>query len=468
MVNYFIDLANHLGHWGYLVVFLVVMLECQALLGLFIPGESLVLMSGFLAGGGIFDLDALIVTVAAAAIVGDSIGYEVGQHLGHAWLRRYGPRSGVRERHLAMVNGFFYRHGGKSARFSHFMHFLRALMPFLAGASGMNYLRFFFYNSLGCILWASVFTLLGYFIGENWHLLEKWLGRAGAVVGALGLLIIGLGWLWHWASQHEVELQAQWKALVEQPRVAALRRRFAPQIRFLQDRLTPGGYLGLHLTVGATIIVLASWWFGGVAQDVLARDPLVIVDQKIAVWFHEHATGTVTQMAIYITSIGSVAFLGGASLATAMFFLWRRDWHRLLTLALAMGGGSLLNLLLKYIFHRERPIFEHPIVTLASYSFPSGHAMGATLFYGLAAIVIATYLASWRGRVLVFFSAFFLILLIGLTRIYLGVHYLSDVMGAAAAGLAWLAFCVTAVDTLQTRRTAIRLGASADGPGAHA
>lgn len=235
-----------------------------------------------------------------------------------------------------------------------------------------------------------------------------------------------------------------------------IRQRFAHQIRFLQDRLTPGGYLGLHLTVGAAIIVLASWWFGGVAEDVITGDPLVIWDQKIAVWFNQHATSTITQIASYITFLGSLEFLGGVSLATAVFFLWKRDWHWLLTLALTMGGGSLLNLLLKYLFHRERPIFEHPIMTLASYSFPSGHAMGATLFCGLAAIFIATHLASWRGRVLVFLSAFFLILLIGLTRIYLGVHYLSDVMGATAAGLAWLAFCVTAVDTLRTRRIAIR------------
>lgn len=454
MLDYSIGLANHLGHWGYLVVFLVVMLECQALLGLFMPGESLVLVSGALAAGGVFDLDALIVTVAAAAIVGDSIGYELGRHLGQDWLRRYGARLGVHESHLETVSGYFHRHGGKSVLFSHFMHLLRALMPFLAGASRMRYLRFFFYNSLGCILWASVFSLLGYFIGGNWHLLGKWIGRAGDVVGALGLLIIGLVWLWHWAARHEVELRAQWQALVEQAWVAALRRRFAPQIRFLQDRLTPGGYLGLHLTVGATIIVLASWWFGGIAQDVLARDPLVIVDRRIALWFHQHATEAVTRLAMYITVTGSLAFLGTASLAAAMFFVWRREWYRVLTLALAMGGGSLLNLVLKQLFHRDRPVFEHPIITLTSYSFPSGHAMGATLFYGLAAIFLVTQLVSWRVRVLVFLGAFFLILLIGLTRIYLGVHYLSDVIGAIAAGLAWLAFCVTAVDTLRRRRSA--------------
>jgi membrane protein DedA with SNARE-associated domain len=167
MIENLINIAGRLGHWGYFVVFLVVALECQAFLGLFMPGETLVLAGGFLAGQGVFDLDALIVTVSIAAIVGDSIGYELGRHLGRGWLLRYGPWIGVRQSHLEKVDGYFQRHGGKSVFFSHFMHLLRALMPFMAGASRMRYVPFLIYNALGCILWATLFTLLGYFLGES-------------------------------------------------------------------------------------------------------------------------------------------------------------------------------------------------------------------------------------------------------------------------------------------------------------
>lgn len=451
MVDHLIELAGRLGHWGYLVVFLIIMLECLVLLGLFMPGESLVLVSGFLAGQRVFDLEVVIVTISAAAIVGDSLGFELGRHLGREWLRRYGPWIGVRASHLAKAERYFQQHGGKSVFWGHFMHLLRALMPFIAGASGMRYQRFVIYNALGCILWASVFTSLGYFLGESWSVLEKWLGRAGAVFGGLLLLVIAVGWLWDWVSRHEVELRRQWQALIEQPRVAAFRRRFAPQIQFLQDRLTPGGYLGLHLTAGVLVIVLASWWLGGIAEDLLTHDPLVVVDQQVAVWFNAHAAPAVTRAAKVITFLGAPAFLAGTSGFCALVLLWRRSWCRLLTLALTMGGGSLLDVLLKNILHRQRPVLEHPLVTLSSYSFPSGHAMGSTLFYVWLAVIVSVSLKQWRWRVLTFLTAFALILLIGLTRIYLGAHYLSDVMGAMAAGLAWLAFCLTAVETLRRR-----------------
>ena len=325
-------------------------------------------------------------------------------------------------------------------------------MPFMAGASRMRYWRFFIYNALGCILWASVFALLGYFFGESWNLLEKWIGRAGAVIGSLLLLIIALGWFYRWIVRHETELRRLWQTFIEQPRAAAFRRRFAPQIKFLQDRLTPGRYLRLHLTVGALIVVLACWWFGGIVEDLLTDDPLVVIDKQLALWLHQHATDALTRIAEIITFFGSTRFLTIASVATALLLLWRRYWYRFLTLVLVMGGGGLLNPVLKSVFRRSRPVFENLERVLSSYSFPSGHTMGSTLFYGLAAVLLVTFLKEWRWRVLAFFFAFAAVLLIGLTRIYLGDHYLSDVMGGIAVGTAWLALCYTAVETLRRRR----------------
>jgi undecaprenyl-diphosphatase len=114
--------VERFGHWGYLVIFLVVMVECQALLGLFMPGESLVLVSGFLAAQGVFDLDVLIFVVFAAEVVGDSIGYELGRQLGRSWLGEHGSRFGFRRERLDYIEKFFAGHGGKSVFASHFMY----------------------------------------------------------------------------------------------------------------------------------------------------------------------------------------------------------------------------------------------------------------------------------------------------------------------------------------------------------
>lgn len=446
LTSHITDLVSRIGSWGYVVVFVVVMLECQALLGLFMPGESLVLVAGFLAGQEALDIRLLIATVAGAAIVGDTIGYELGRKFGREWLRRHGARVGIRDEHFARIDQFIAWHGGKSVFLSHFLHVFRALMPFIAGANRMPYRRFFAFNATGCVAWASIFCLLGYFFGESWPIIEHWIGRAGAIVGAVVVVIIVLGRLWTWLAQHEVELRNRWSSFLARPRIAAFRRTFADEIEFIEERLSPGGYLGLHLTIGAVVVLLSGWWFRGIVEHVVHHDPLGSIDYQLVEWFNAHATPVVTDIAIGLTFLGTATFLGAASCAIGAVYLAERKWYRLVTLALTVGGGALLNSGVKHLFHRARPVLEHPLVHLSSYSFPSGHTAGATLFFGLMALFLMQDAQRWRWRVLPPIVACLLVLLVGTSRVYLGAHYLTDVLGAVALSMLWLAFTVTAVE----------------------
>jgi membrane-associated phospholipid phosphatase len=231
-----------------------------------------------------------------------------------------------------------------------------------------------------------------------------------------------------------------------------VRRRFARSRQFLQARLSPEGYLGLHLTIGLLVILAAGLWFGDIAEDVSRDAATRLLDDHITAWFQEHATPLLTQISRVVTFFGSVIFLTAASAVIAAVFAVRRWGYRLLTLILAVGGGSLLNLLLKHFFHRQRPVLENPLVTLSSFGFPSGHTMGSTIFYGVLALFVAHSIPGWRHRVLVCCAASFIIALVGLSRIYLGAHYFTDVIGAVAVGLAWLAFAWTGVETLRKWR----------------
>jgi undecaprenyl-diphosphatase len=177
-----------------------------------------------------------------------------------------------------------------------------------------------------------------------------------------------------------------------------------------------------------------------------------LFDERVAFWFHEHATPFVTQAMRVATFFGSVGFVAAMSSCVAILLIVRKRWYQLLMLALAVGGGSLLNILLKHFFHRQRPVLENPLLTLTSYGFPSGHTMGSTLFYGALAVFAAQSVRTWQWRVLAFWIAALAVALIGLSRIYLGAHYLTDVVGAIAVGLAWLAFCWTGVETLRKWR----------------
>jgi membrane protein DedA with SNARE-associated domain/membrane-associated phospholipid phosphatase len=452
MLDRLIDLAGFVGPWGYLVFFLIVALECQAIVGLFMPGESLVLFGGFLAGQGVYDPVLLVAVISLAAILGDSVGYELGRTLGLDWLLRHGRRLGIRQAQLDRVSGFIGRHGGKAVFVSHFTHLMRALMPFFAGASRMRYRRFLLFNAAGCVAWAAAFVALGALAGASWRVVAKWAGRAGEIVGGAILLAIALAWGWRWLLRHEDDVIRRWRALVDHPKTVALRRRLEPQLAFLRSRFSPGNFMGLELTLGVLLLVAASWLFGGIAEDVVEGDPLTVVDQSVALWLHARTTPDLILLMKGVTALASPAGVIGIATVSALVLLWRRRWIRLLALVLVLPGGMLLDLLLKTAFHRSRPVFEDPVQIFSGYSFPSGHTMAATLLYGLLAAFAVASLRSWRWRIRSVLVAIVLVLLVAFSRMYLGAHYLSDVLGAIAAGIAWLALCLTAVDTYRRYR----------------
>jgi membrane protein DedA with SNARE-associated domain len=188
VLQFLLDLVERLGAWSYLIIFAAAALECAAFAGLLVPGESLVLASGFFAHQGILDLVPVMVATATGALVGDNIGYLLGSRLGRDWLLRRGSRFGIRKRGLAKVEGFFRRQGPEAVFFGRFVGFARALIPFVAGASGMSYRKFVLYDALGAVLWTVGFVTLGYVLGASWQVAEQWIGRSGLVIAAIVLL----------------------------------------------------------------------------------------------------------------------------------------------------------------------------------------------------------------------------------------------------------------------------------------
>jgi membrane protein DedA with SNARE-associated domain len=197
ILQYLLDLVTRLGDWSYLVIFAAALLECAAFAGLLVPGESLVLASGFFAHQGILQLDAVMASAGLGAVAGDNIGYFLGARLGREWLLRKGSRFGLRKKRLAQVDSFFERHGARSVFFGRFIGFARALIPFVAGASRMTYRRFVLADALGAGLWTVTFVVLGYLLGASWQVAEKWISRAGLLFAAVLLLVVLLTWRRH-------------------------------------------------------------------------------------------------------------------------------------------------------------------------------------------------------------------------------------------------------------------------------
>jgi undecaprenyl-diphosphatase len=197
VVEHLVALVSRVGHWSYLLIFVAATLESAAFLGFLVPGETIAILAGFLVSVGILDLPETIVVAAGGAVLGDSIGYELGRRLGRPWLLRHGSRFGFHRPQLARLDGLFERHGGKTVLLGRFVGFLRAMAPFVAGSSRMPYRRFLVYNVSGAVLWATGCVMLGYVLGASWQVAERWMGRlgfAGALVVLTAALIVVIRW----------------------------------------------------------------------------------------------------------------------------------------------------------------------------------------------------------------------------------------------------------------------------------
>lgn len=226
--------------------------------------------------------------------------------------------------------------------------------------------------------------------------------------------------------------------------------RFPALTAFLKARLSRGGYFGLHLTIGALLLVGATWMFSAIAEEVVTGEPLTLLDVRFSSWIQAHHWQSLVKAMLVITHLHSTTAVSLLTIAFALYLFQQRERYWIITLVLTVFGGMLLNLVLKNVFRRPRPLFDDPILTFSSYGFPSGHTMAATCFYGVVAAFVLWRIRAWPARVLAASLAVFMVLLVGFSRIYLGAHYLSDVLGAMLEGLAWLALCLTAFET--TRR----------------
>lgn len=225
--------------------------------------------------------------------------------------------------------------------------------------------------------------------------------------------------------------------------------------RFVEARLSPEGELGLHMTVGVALMLIAIVVFHEIAEAVMGAEQITVLDLQVANWFNRHAVPWVTNCLLVITHVHGV--IGAITLGCLFaWYLHRKGAdYWLFTLVITMPGVMFLNVLLKYIFGRARPSFETPLLqALSTYSFPSGHTATATALYGLlgAYMVCQTRPGQWGRQAAIVLAAFLMAVLVGFSRIYLGAHYLSDVLAAMAESYGWLALCIAGVSTLRRRR----------------
>ena len=207
-----------------------------------------------------------------------------------------------------------------------------------------------------------------------------------------------------------------------------------------------------QIRLGLALFVTASIAFTLVAWQVVQKGPATLLDARLAQWLHVHASPGLTDALIAVTQMHAPAGIAVLAAGMATYMALKRDHYWLLAVLLTIPAGMLLNVMLKHGFARPRPLFDQPLVVLATYSFPSGHAAYSTMLYGLLAAYVAHRVDRWHWRLASVLVCAAVVALVVFSRLYLGAHFLTDVLGGIAEGIAWLALVWMAVTTLRRRQ----------------
>ncbi|HYI80299.1 MAG TPA: bifunctional DedA family/phosphatase PAP2 family protein [Thermoleophilaceae bacterium] len=446
------DVAQALGAWTYLLVGVLAFLETGAFVGLVAPGESVVIVGGVIAGQGEISLIVLIGIVWAAAILGDTTSFFIGRRLGRDFILRHGPKVKIDEGRLQQVESYFDRHGGKTILVGRFIGLVRALAPFVAGSSGLPYRRFIPFSIIGCGLWATTFCVLGYIFWESFDQVANVAGKATFGFGVTVAVIVGGVLAYRQLRQAEQRRRAvEWmegKPLFKPLLAVArpIRRRVlspawavvGPQIRFLFARITPGG-LGLELTTTLAVTGVGFYVFTVYAVTISADPSTTPADRELldlADRLNIHAT--LTDVAKIVTDLGSFLTILTLIVVTSILLAARRHWYELAALA---SGAILLFVSLQLAKNGiDRPRPSAGLLRVDGSSYPSGHAAYSTAWVAVA-VVIARVIPGLASRAALVGGALVLAAAIGLSRIYLRVHYWSDVAGGWGLGAGVFGLC---------------------------
>jgi undecaprenyl-diphosphatase len=435
------DISNTLGAWTYLLVGAFAFVETGAFVGLVVPGETVMLLGGAVAGQGAIDIYLLIAVAWFAAWAGDTTSFFIGRRLGREFVIRHGPRFGISHERFERVEAYFDRHGGKTIFIGRFISLVRAFAPFIAGSSGMRYRAFVPYSILGTGLWASAHILIGYFFSRSIETAAKYAGKGAFLLATLIVVVAGTVFLYrHFRVVENRRAAVRWMddhALAHW--LVVLGRRYRPQLRFLWNRVTPGGTFGLEFT--SLMAALAVALFVLIAYVVvIGREPGPTPGDITAMEVVEHLrAGWLTDFSRAFTKLGSGAFVWSLTAVCAALLAARRRWVEFWVLLTGM-------VLITIGFHEikaavDRPRPENALLHPSGSSFPSGHAAYSVIYVWLAVTIVLRLRPGMARAAAVVGAGVALTILVGLSRVYLGVHYLSDVSGGWALGVAAFSFC---------------------------
>ena len=404
--------------------------ESFPVFGALVPGTATIVALGALVPSGALQFWPLVLATTVGAILGDGFSYWLGHRykagVAAIWPLRRHP--GL----IAQGEAFFVRHGGKAIVVARFTPGVRAVVPLVAGIAEMQVVRFYGMNVLSAVLWAPSHVMMGVLIGASLTVLGAIAGRLAALVFSAFLVLALLVWL----TPRAVRLLTNQAARLRAPvHVWAISQDtwFRRQVLAVVDPTRPE--LEGLLTLGVALIA-GIWVFLGVLQDVLSGDPLVRADRAVFQLLQSLRVAVFDWVAVAVTELGDASVTIAVASVALLWLVWHRAWRTVYYSVAAVAGGTMFALLLKATLRQARPADLY--AGWSAFSFPSSHTTVSTVLYGFLAVLIGREVGM-RWRIAAVLAAVLLVSSIAFSRLYLGAHWLSDVVAGFAFGLAWIA-----------------------------
>ena len=389
-----------LNHWGYWIVLFGAMFEAIPLVGLFAPGMLIVIMGGFFAKIGILEIGDVIFFASIGAIIGDLIGYLLGRKYGYSFLLKYGKYFFFKKEYFEKTKKLMNHHTGKTLIIGRFNSLTRAFAPFVAGTSDIPFIKFLIYNIIGGISWAISFVMVGYIFGRSYEVASKYIGKFIFIAIVVSIIIIYL-------------------------------------YKFVNKRKH---VFTKHHLYTLILNIFSLYLFFKMVEDVIDGELIT----KLDIWINTKMVllwnPLLNKTMIFITNIASPTNLFILSLILFGILIYKKKWYYSLLLFFSMIGGLLFEVLIKLIMHRARP--ENALIEVSGYSFPSGHATMAVIFFSLLLYSFKDDIKNKSLKYIFIISNIVFFLLIGTSRVYLNVHWLSDVLAGFGLGLFWLTLLI--------------------------
>lgn len=443
LIQPYLDYFSQNPEWALTVIFLIAFGEALLIIGLFVPSTAVLVGAGMLVGTGHLEFWPVFLATAIGAIAGDQVSYWAGRLFGDR-LRTMWPLSNYQSLFLRGED-FVRSHGGKSIAIGRFVPGVKAVVPGIVGMLGMNQLYFVFVNFTSGIVWALAHVVPGVLMGQGLALAGELSGRLLVVLLVLLLTLAVAGYLVRLAAAGLSPLLSRLLADLSQ----WAKQRQSKFLRRLGYAIAPDNPRSV-LVVAFTAVIMASLIaLADIISGLVGRDAVANADLSMHTLMKEIRNAPADELMIAITMLGDGAVLTATVAAMLLWLAWRRSYRAALAAFIVFAAAQVFVPLVKYVIQRPRPV--ELLGGTESFSFPSAHATLAVVTFGLLAVLVSHAMGRW-GRAVVYAACGIAATAIAFSRLYLGAHWLSDVLGGLLFGTAMVAAFGVAIEAIPPRR----------------